>query len=294
MRESSRSQGSPKPRRFLGLELAGAKNQKTALATLEYYPREKKIFLLDVYDRIAGHDEQSSDEALMETISAATEGGAQATVMAVNVPLTLPPCLTCSRRTCPAPGKCSHPASRWMREIARKHAVKGRARPFTPYTQRPVELWVRYQVFPQLPPEAQFEIDETLGGNKAPLTARMIYLKKYLNDLTLIETWPKLTIALLAAQMSLPKRVIARYRQLEEGAHARGTILDALSKEHGIFIYDRDHKKLSFGLASFDAFVCAYSALLSDTGRCAPLPRGFPKASGWIEYPALSVHNPKA
>ena len=40
--------------RFLGLELAGAKNNKTALSILEYYPREQKIFLLDIRDRISG------------------------------------------------------------------------------------------------------------------------------------------------------------------------------------------------------------------------------------------------
>ena len=284
MRESARSQ---LPARYIGLELAGAKNQKTALAALEYYPKEKKIFLLDIYDKITPHNGQTGDEALLEVIDEIRPNVAK---MGVNVPLTLPPCLGCSRRACVAPHKCTSPAVTWMRKTALKASKtqrRSRLREFTPYTQRPVELWVRHHVFPELDDDFHFEIDETLGGNKAPLTARMDFLKRCLKGLPLLEVWPKLTMAVIAKDLGLEKRIITRYRHLEEGVHSRNEVLERLSDKHGIFIYERDLKKLSHSLAAFDAFICAYTALLADLERCAKIPRGFPVSSGWIQYPEL-------
>ncbi len=282
------------PRRYLGLELAGAKNQKTTLAAIEYYPKEQKIFLLDIYDRIVSAENQSSDEALIELIqetSGDSPSGKHHSVskMGVNVPLTLPPCLACTRRACITAEECTLPAVKWMRDVTRKftrNPPEGiKVREFTPYTQRPIELWVRYNVLPDLSPEAQFEIDEALGGNKAPLTARMNYLKRYLEEMNLVEVWPKLTIARLATSLGVSKRNISSYRHLEEGVHARLEILEALAAGHGIFIYERDLKKLSHNLTCFDAFICAYTALLSDRNQTVKSPTGFPLASGWVEYP---------
>jgi hypothetical protein len=271
------------PRRYLGIELSGAKNQKTALAAIEYYPREEKIFLLDIYDRVAGHDHQTGDEALLEIIG---ELGPGTRRVGVNVPIELPPCITCTRKTCPMPARCSVPAVKWMRDATRRAARAGaRAREFTPYTQRPAELFIRYGVLPKLPEWTRLEIDEALGGNKAPLTARMHFLRCHLKSFELAEVWPKLTVALLAQDLGLHRRTVTTYRHLEQGAHARGEILEALVSRHGVFIYERDVRKLAQSLAAFDAFVCAYTALLSDLGRCVKLPRDFPPSAGWLEFP---------
>jgi hypothetical protein len=281
------------PRRYLGLELAGAKNLKTAVSVLEYYPREQKVFLLDVYDRISGHDEQTGDDALLETLREFSHEGTGAernriAKMGVNVPIGLPPCITCTRRSCETSGKCGDPSVKWMREQIRK-ASESRAhgmnvRDFTPYTQRPFEIWARYQILPKLAEDFRFEIDEALGGNRAPLTARMHYLRKRLGDLPIVEVWPKLTIASLASALSLPKRLVAQYRKPEEGYAARVELLEIIAMQKGVFIYDRDLKKLGQSLTAFDAFVCAYTALLADRDMTVKAPRGFPKDGGWVEY----------
>src|SRR4051794_5559949 len=108
--------------RYLGLELAGAKNPKTAVATLEYYPKEGKVFLLDAYDRIVydrGDESgpRTGDEALLDLLEELKPGVPR---IGVNVPLDLPPCVTCVRKTCPMPEKCNVPAVKWMREASRK------------------------------------------------------------------------------------------------------------------------------------------------------------------------------
>ena len=276
------------PKRYLGIELAGAKNQKTALAALEYYPKEKKIFLLDIFERIAAVSPLSGDEALLELIDEIREGVAR---VGVNVPLGLPPCIECTRKTCPLPKSCGDPSVKWMRNTTAK-ARKGlrkvmKVADFTPYTQRPIELFVRYHVFPHLPESHRFEIDETLGGNRAPLTARMHFLKRHLQGLHLTEVWPKLSVSVLALDLGLNRRIVSSYRHLEQGVHAREQILEQLTEKHGIFIYERDIRKLSHSLASFDAFICAYTALLADTGLCTAVPKGFPEHSGWVHFPDM-------
>jgi hypothetical protein len=158
---------------------------------------------------------------------------------------------------------------------------------FTPYTQRPIELWIRHQVLPLLPESHRFEVDEALGGNKAPLTARMHYLKSHLRELQPTEVWPKLSVAVLCAEMGIERRIVSAYRHMEEGVHAREEILEALTEHHGIFVYERDLRKLAQSLTSFDAFICAYTALLVDNDRCEPIPKGFPASSGWVFYPSL-------
>ncbi len=159
--------------RTLGLELAGAKNHKTAVAVLEYYKKEKKIFLLEVFEKVIprkGESTQTSDEALLELIeeirpsSSASRTSNDEFNLGVNVPLGLPPCISCKLKTCPMPQKCKVESVKWMRTHSKKMG-----REFTPYTQRPVEIWVRNKILETLPPSARFEIDETLGGNKAPL-----------------------------------------------------------------------------------------------------------------------------
>lgn len=316
-------------RRYLGLELAGAKNYKTALAALEFYPKEKKIFLLDIYDRIASHREEgdtephghrtrshshgsggsrpasgaagssggvfglttNGDESLIELLEELTEDDPKNVLMGVNVPLELPPAIACARKGC-KPSATATAAAKWMRETHRKAERQAKNDPqmprlteYTTYTQRPIELWIRYQVMSKLPLSHRFEIDETLGGNKAPLTARMQFVRRHLGSLSMIEAWPKLTVALLALSLDIPKRVIQTYRHLETGVHAREQIIETLTKSHDVFIYERDVRKLAQSLAAFDAFVCAYTALLSDTGACAKIPSGFPVASGWVQYP---------
>ncbi|MGK5082735.1 DUF429 domain-containing protein [Bdellovibrionota bacterium FG-1] len=285
-------------RHYLGIELAGAKNQKTALAALEYFPKENKVFLLDIYDRLTTHGAHQNmitagDEALVELMNELAGAQEPKTVrVGINAPLALPPCISCTRKNCPQPAHCTVPSVKWMRETARKAAKtfrkegdRVRVLEFTPYTQRPVELWIRYHVLPKLPLSHRFEIDETLGGTKAPLTARMHFLRHHLGPFPLYEVWPKLTLALLALELELSRRVIESYRRLEEGSHAREQILETLSKRHDIFIYERDIRKLSQSLPAFDAFLCAYTALLADNHRCAKMPTGFPISTGWVQYP---------
>jgi hypothetical protein len=175
-----------------------------------------------------------------------------------------------------------------MREIAKKAAesreIDVNVLEVTPYTQRAFEIWARYRILPELHPDFRFEIDEALGGNRAPLTARMHYLKRHLGSLPIVEVWPKLTISTIAQAFHLPKRLIQNYRKPEEGYAARVELLETIAMKKGVFIYDRDLKKLGRSLTAFDAFICAYTAVLCDRDMTAKAPKGFPKGSSWVAY----------
>jgi hypothetical protein len=288
-------------KRYLGLDLSGAKNAKTTIAVLEYYPKERKIFVLDVHSGIGADENHSSDEVLIQTITDHADEHPDLK-MGINVPLTLPPCIHCTRKTCPLPDACTVPEVRWMRTSrspqgarTKKNTSKRNARIkeyFTPYTQRPVELWLKNEVLPKLPPKVRFEIDETLGGNKAPLTGRMHFLKFHLAKYEKHEVLPKLTIALLMPFLKLSNRTLSEYRQLDEGVHAREIILARMSESLDIFIYDRDIKKITQNINAFDAFISAYTVLLYDRNECVPPPRSFPASSGWVRYPKSPMLDP--
>jgi len=288
-------------KRYLGLDLSGAKNAKTTIAVLEYYPKERKVFVLDIHAGIGADETSSSDEALIQTITDHADEHPDLK-MGINVPLTLPPCIHCTRKSCPLPESCTVPDVRWMRTCRSKHKISSKKSTskriarmkeyFTPYTQRPVELWLKNEVLPQLPPKIRFEIDETLGGNKAPLTGRMHFLKFHLEKYEKHEVLPKLTIALLMPFLKLSNRTLSQYRQLDDGIHARETILSRMSETMDIFIYDRDVKKITQNLNAFDAFISAYTVLLYDRNECVAPPRSFPLASGWVRYPKSPMLDP--
>lgn len=269
-------------KRFMGINLSGAKNFKTTLVILEYFKREEKIFVLDVVDHLGPEGTIPADEVLLAEID---NWKSKLNGIAVDAPVTLPPCLPCPK-SCKGFSRCPKQATAWMKLfIAKKEAEGLEPRPISSYTQRPIELWLRYEVLPWIPERYHFEIDETLGGTKAPLTARMHYLARFLDPTPIFEVLPKLTLALLSEKLELHPRYLSSYRRLEEGALAREKILEALAKKMGIFFYEKDLYRLAASLGAFDAFLSAYTALLNDLGHCVHPPRKFPKDSGWIYYP---------
>jgi hypothetical protein len=282
-------------KRYLGLDLSGAKNAKTTLAVIEYYPREKKVFVLDIHAGIGADASCNSDEALIQTIQDHANDHPEVKI-GVNVPLTLPPGLIAPKK-----GKTVFdlPEVKWMET----HFTKRKKPPtskrtaklkdfFTPYTQRPIEIWLKNEVFPCLPQKLRFEIDEALGGNKAPLTARMQFLIPYLADYELHEVLPKLTVPLISPFLKISQKTLHQYRNIESGVEARAIILERMTETLDIFIYDRDQKKITQNLNAFDAFLCAYTVLLFDRNECVPAPKHFPIKSGWIRYPKSPFLDP--
>src|SRR5690606_24497942 len=120
-----------------------------------------------------------------------------ATVVAINAPLSLPPCIQC-QLPCPTMARCSVDVVAWMRTWAPRLLSRGRSDPHkpavTPYTQRATEvLWAATGVRPR----------EALGQGTGPLAARAAYLRRTLSPRlrlheNLLEVHPRATVAILA------------------------------------------------------------------------------------------------
>lgn len=116
------------------------------------------------------------------------------TVVAFDVPLTLPPCVRC-RLQCPGIEACTVPVVEWMRRNADRLSLRrGRTDPgkpsVTPYTQRATELLLE---------RATLQPREALGQGMGPLAARAAYLRRALSPElrlhdNLIEVHPRATL----------------------------------------------------------------------------------------------------
>lgn len=267
--------------RLIGLSLGGAKSDRTCVSVIDFYRKQGKAFLIDVYEGINATGDSTADENLVNIFNELAE--TQTKVMATDAPLSFPPCAFGCEKTCQGYAKCKKDEVKWMRQYYQKALSKNpRMKHFTPYTQRPVDLFFRYQY----PDEEPFQ-DETMGANQAPQALRMHYLKKFFQGPELIEVWPKLTLFLLHKGLKLTKREALGYRSVDKGLGYRENILSHIVDRSEIFIYERDFKKIISTVPAFDSFICAWAALQYEAGRTIQFKSELPLESGWIEIPLL-------
>jgi predicted nuclease with RNAse H fold len=179
------------------------------------------------------------------------------TVVAVDAPLTLPPCVPC-QLACPGIDRCTVPAVAWMRENAAPLALRrGRSDPgkplVTPYTQRPTELLLEHLT---LQPR------ETLGQGMGPLAARATYLRRAtsprlrLNE-NLIEVHPRATLIRLFGPKAERR---TRHGDTAATWDARHELLEALSEG---LSFDRVWPELVVrNVHVFHAVTCAFTGFL--------------------------------
>ena len=273
-----------KPRSFvhvLGIDLGGGKGKKTALATLRVDGEAATV--VDIAPRNGALP--FYDTALVDTIR---QYGDE-TLLCVDAPLTLPPCLRCTVALCPGQNACVDPSVLEMRALADEGANEGArtsdrdARrgkpPITPYTQRATEV--------HLTGRLGIVAREGLGQGTGPLAARAAHLLRALADRfrlneNVIEAYPKATLAMLG--LGTPFKKTLRERE------TRARILEALAAElrfgPGVWrelCIQSDHL--------FEAVICAFTGFLWARDGWALPPAAQPRADdarlrdGWIWTP---------
>jgi hypothetical protein len=272
----------------LGVDLGGGKGKKTAVATLRVEAHNatgtsQSATVIEIAPRLGALP--LYDDALVETIRSFGDG----TLLCVDAPLTLPPCLRCQVAVCPGQAECVDPAVVAMRAIAAGDAGDKpggrdlrRGKPaITPYTQRPTEVFTAHRlgIIPR----------EALGQGTGPLAARAAHLTRALADRfrlndNLLEVYPKGTLQALGFTRPYKKHLHER--------ETRAAILEALSAElrfgPGVWrelCIQSDHL--------FDAVICAFTGFLwARDAWAAPAARGDELATprvedGWIWLPPL-------
>lgn len=230
-------------KRFLGLDLGGGKGKKTCLAVLE--TNGKGVVVTGSFPR--SKEAPLYDATLVELLRNYIE----ASLLCVDAPLSLPPCLSCRVPVCPGQENCVDPEFElmrsWVVQLEPKSRDCRRGKPhITPYTQRATDLYLQHVrgIFPR----------ETLGQAMGPLTARATFLRRALADCyrledNLIEVFPRATLNALGFQMAYKKDVDQRIDIL--------AALPDLTFAPGIW---RESCRQSDHL--FDAVICGYTGYL--------------------------------
>jgi hypothetical protein len=267
----------------LGVDLGGGKGKKTALATLRIDAEGATV--VEIAPRMGGAP--FYDAALVEAIRRFGDG----TLLCVDAPLTLPPCLRCTVPVCPGQAACVDPSVVAMHAIVADQATDGLTAagrrdsrrgkpPVTPYTQRATEVYLAHRlgIVPR----------EAMGQGTGPLAARAAHLTRALADRfvlneNLLEVYPKGTLAALGFQRPYKKHLHERV--------TRAQILEALSDRlrfgPGVWrelCIQSDHL--------FEAVVCAFTGYLwaRDAWTAPAVTSGsaYPLRDGWIWLPPVA------
>ena len=266
--------------RFAGVSLGGGKTDRTAVAVVEYYPQQKRIFLRSLREKIKSEGELSADQQI-HTVLTEAEPGLEA--VAFDVPLKLPICVTCKLK-CPGFEKCKTPELKWMWEHHRKRGKNKRPNKlFTPYTERATEMYVSSEL------EEPFHPSHALGANAAPLVARALFITRRLK-MPVLEYYPKLSVWRIGRNLKVNKSQLRHHKHSVDGDEARLAILKSLVDSGIAFIYQQDMKLMVENNSAFEAFIGALTAFLKFRGQTEKPPVGFPKNEGWIDFPKETIH----
>jgi len=278
----------PEPHRYAGLHLSGSNASKTAMVVLEGRPFETPLVIRQVYEKIGSFGSLFSDERLLEAL---VHTGPFVHVF-TDCPLTVPPCVACTRPVCPGAVKCEDVAVAVMLNVSNRLRSKGgkRSRPVNPQSQR---LWDVLR----LDRELGDRTEPSYSVNLAPLVARARSLQRRLNAvlprIELKETSVASALDLLQPSLRLRSKSKILYRNFEKGRNLREQVLTALEQNRWVQS-DREssefRKSIVDHIECFEAFICALVSALHDAGLTANQPAGFVESEGWVYLPEMSNH----
>lgn len=259
---------------FLGLHISGAKNDKTVICEIQYYPKYKQLVLSNIVEKIGPDKKSSGDAALVKTL----KDFKSAKKIGVNASTQLPPCFRC-RLSCPGIEKCRVEEVVWLRKEYQKVLKKNKnAKMPTPYTDRPVEYYINHSL------EKHIETQYSLSANAAPLSARMFFIKKHMKK-DVFEVHPSLSVWRIGNFLKVQKSYLKYYKNSDDCEVVRLFFLDQLKEKIPFFMYNQDKQKLVSNPNAFDAFICALSVFFQSKSMVEPKPKGFPRKSSWVCFP---------
>jgi len=274
------------------VDLGGGRGKTTAIAEIRSAAPGSDLATAQVIEVATRSTKLPwTDETLVDRLAAARP---EATVIAIDAPLTQAACSRCERPVCPGMEACPEPAVVWLRTEGRglvrrasTLAVAGGARPavtthaaqarLAPYTHRATDVVLTYGrgLLPV----------SSLGGASGAISARAGQLRRRLRGAgyelhrNLVEVSPAATIAALCGA-----RAARGYKRDADPWVTRASILERLrdlafapqSRMAREDVLQNDH--------CFDAVIAAYTAYLwARDGWSAP--EGCFVDDGWIVAP---------
>jgi hypothetical protein len=248
-----------KAQHHIGIHISGSNAGKTALISLQGHLLHAPLKLASCHERIVNLGRHSSDERLVALIGECSDMSS----ITVDCPLALPPCLACTRPSCPSVTKCEdiEVASMIALSAEWRKDQKRKTKPVNPQTTR---LWDLQQLV-----SGRVKLEPAFGVNTAPLAARARTLAKRLSgagfSVPMRELSVPLALASLRESLGLPDGLETAYRSFEFGADTREAFVLALMDE-GWLDADAEWESVMGSVELFQAFVAAFCGQLAGHG----------------------------
>lgn len=266
-----------------GVHLAGPNSTKTTLAILSGLKDEGGLKIVGLYDRMGTVHKLFSDDRLFEVLRVENPDRVM-----IDCPLSVPPCVACTRPLCPGVDACEDIAVAYMQKMVDTKSGKKKKKPMNPQTQRIWDLKEWYHWHPSLQ-------EPTYSSNKAPLVVRSLTLQRRLNSLEqplrLFETSIPHAISALVEELSLPKDLAYEYRAFGVGREKRLTILSKLV-ESGYLDSNIPSEAIS-SIEMFSAVIAGVVAAMEQRDQVSRPENEFFREQGWVYLPKLSATEPK-
>jgi hypothetical protein len=275
-----------KPIRIAGIHIAGPNSGKTAMSLLSNNPLEQPIRVAGIFGRIGNYGRHLSDDRLIEIM----KRHAPLSGVFVDVPLTLPPCMACTRPHCPGVTRCEDVSVNYMLALAEKLTPRRqrRHRPVNPQSQR---LWDIYHTSQRSGPAHE----PTYNPNIAPLITRAKTLQRRLKlvlpSITVSETNIPLALELLAESFGSDLSLAREYRSFSVGIERRHAWLEILMDEG--WLSDETSPdmvdEISSSVEIFHSFLAAFIGCMAQSFLSSQIPQEYDASLGWVYLPSLQV-----
>ncbi len=253
-----------KKRVFLGLSLGGIKSDKSSLISLDYFPKENRLVLSNIFHQFK---DTYPDEVIKKLIRETND----LKLVGVDFPITLPPCITC-KLSCPGVKKCDVTEVKWLkRQYQKLSKDKKIQRLPSPYSERGLDYFISKGL------EEDFPLEPSLGGARASFYGRGVFLKKGLKGVELLEVFPKASLWRIGLMLGMRKSVLRNFYKSGQTDEFKKSFLKALDKY--CFIYEDDFKKLLMQKEVFESLLCALSVYYYSLDQRETLP-AFIKTKG--------------
>ncbi|MDA9951391.1 hypothetical protein N9D31_02335 [Oligoflexaceae bacterium] len=268
---------------FAGIHLAGVNSHRSAVCILNGNPLKKPIKITGLYEKIGHFGNLFSDDRLLDILR--LEGPFSRVF--VDAPLSVPPCVACTRSYCPGVDACEDEDLAYMMSLANKISTKQKRRrkSLNPQVQR---LWDIYR----LSRSDDEKYEATYSSNNAHHAVRARGLQKRLTQGTaavlLEETSVAMSLEKMTCVLGLDTFALATYRSFSEGKRTRELFIQALI-EHKWLDADGEHDLVEQSVDVFEAFVTALVASLAECGLCERSPPDYSNQSQWVFRPELST-----
>lgn len=263
---------------YTGLHLSGSNSFRTSLAILAGSPNSPPK-VVKLYEKIGSFDITFSDERLVNILSKLEISNP----VFIDCPMTLPPCVSCSRAVCPGIIGCEDISVAWMLKLAQTYqsARKRKRKPINPQNQRLADMLF----------DSNAMGEATFNVNNSALAFRARALNKRLKSLPhticLYETSIIHVLKVLASHFDLPSEYVKNYRNFERGLLIRKKWLMVFCELKWI---DRDSIEkypILNQLENFQAFICALISYLYSQKKLNVPPADYMAELGWIYVPNL-------